>query len=266
MPTLALALLLLLAACAQAPPPAAPAWGPLPPLAQAAVAEWRVWGSIERLGWPAEPPAETAATPARFARLLAYWAAVPGGAGIAAALRRQRAALADDPLAPNGPEGGPPLAATPEPMRTYGQPFWSAAFIAAVARAAGIPRADLPSAISHARYIDAALARALAHPDDAAFRPEDPAAMAPRPGDLLCADRSPAAPLTHWQDRLAETGHNRPMHCDVVVRTSPGEVAAVGGNVDDLVVLRRLPADAAGRVLPAPPGESRFFLLLAARR
>jgi hypothetical protein len=32
-----------------------------------------------------------------------------------------------------------------------------------------------------------------------------------------------------------------------------------------MVVLRRLPADAEGRVLPAPPGKPAFLLILAAR-
>jgi len=266
MPPRTLALFLLLAACAK-PPPAATDWGPLPPLAHAALAEWHAWGDVERQGWPAAPPADTAATPARFERLLGYWSVVPGGAGVVAALRRQRAGLLAPPLvAPGGPDAAPQLATAPEPMSIYGQPFWSAAFISAVARAAEIPRADLPSAASHARYIDAALARALADPAGAAFRPEDPEHFAPRPGDLLCADRRQEAPYEHWQARLADKGHGCPLHCDVVVRAGPGEVAAIGGNVDDLVVLRRLPADPAGRVLPAPPGESRFFLILAARR
>jgi hypothetical protein len=122
----------------------------------------------------------------------------------------------------------------------------------------------LPAADRHARYIDALLARATAVPDGAPFLPYAPEEQAPRPGDLLCADRS-AAPLSHWSTRLAEVGRTRPMHCDIVVRTSPGTIEAVGGNVQDIVVLRRLPADAAGRVLPAPPGQPPFVLLLAAQ-
>ena len=55
------------------------------------------------------------------------------------------------------------------------------------------------------------------------------------------------------------------MHCDVVVRTAPGVVEAVGGNVDEMVVLRRLPADRQGRVLQAPADQSQFFLVLAAQ-
>ena len=49
------------------------------------------------------------------------------------------------------------------------------------------------------------------------------------------------------QDALAEirdgqgAGPPTPMHCDVVVSDQPGLVQAIGGNVRDAVVLRRLP-------------------------
>ncbi|MFC7689702.1 DUF2272 domain-containing protein [Paeniroseomonas aquatica] len=54
--------------------------------------------------------------------------------------------------------------------------------------------------------------------------------MAPRPGDLLCADRGPA-PIRDWRQRAADAGRFRPMHCDIVVAAGPGAVEAVGGNV-----------------------------------
>ena len=53
------------------------------------------------------------------------------------------------------------------------------------------------------------------------------------------------------------------MHCDVVIRLRPGVVEAIGGNVDDMVVLRRLPVDRQGRVLPAPPDKPVFLLVLS---
>ena len=154
----------------------------------------------------------------------------------------------------------------PEDMSIYAFPAWSAAFVSAIARRAGIPESDLPATDRHARYIDALLARATAVPDGALFFPYAPGATsAPRPGDLLCADRS-AAPLSHWSTaRFAEPPKPADTGRYIVVRTSPGVVEAVGGNVQDLVVLRRLPADAAGRVLPAPPGQPPFVLVLAAR-
>lgn len=286
----------------EAPPPPEP---PLPPLAAAAMAEWEAWGRIVVEGWPDRRPADTAATPVRFARLIGYWEAVPGAAGVARRLRTLRAAIAATQAggaaagpppglagAAPGAAGEPPampgvagdtaapapgaagdtapglVAAAPAPgpedIALYARPAWSAAFIAALARRAGIGFADLPPATTHARYIDALLARAATDPDGAAFLPHAPEDRAPRPGDLICADRS-LYPLAHWTQRLADRGRFRPMHCDVVVRSRPGTVEAVGGNVEDLVVLRRLPADAEGRLLPAPPDRPRLLLLLAAR-
>jgi hypothetical protein len=164
----------------------------------------------------------------------------------------------------SGRDDGAAAGSATEDIGLYSHPAWSAAFISAVARFAGIPEGDLPSTSRHASYIDAMLEHALADPGGAPFRPYAPEERAPAPGDLLCADRS-ATLLAHWSARLAEIGEPRPMHCDVVVRSGPGIIEAVGGNVEDLVALRRLPADAGGRILPAPPGEAAFILILAAQ-
>jgi hypothetical protein len=272
--TLILLLPLGAAACA-APRKPPQETGTVSPLARAALVEWEAWGGIVVVGWPEARPSDTAATPERFARLMEYWTAVPDRAGVARRLCGLRSALAAASVGHAGPEtqdGGGEGVATravvaapgPEDMSIYAVPAWSAAFVSAIARRAGVPEGDLPAADRHVRYIDALLARATAVPDGASFVPYAPEDRAPRPGDLLCADRS-AAPLSHWSMRLAEVGRPRPMHCDIVVGTSPGAIEAVGGNVQDLVVLRRLPADAAGRVLPAPPGKPPFVLVLAAQ-
>jgi hypothetical protein len=253
----ALALLLLLAACA-APPAPPPPPEPPPPLAAAALAEWEAWGGVIVEGWPDLRPGNTAATDARFARLLGYWEATPGGGAIARRHAGLRATLAERRAA-DGQVG-----AFVEDIYVYARPAWSAAFIGAVARQAGLPRADLPGAPTHARYIDALLARAAAEPETAPFLPFAPEERAPRPGDLLCADRS-WRPLGHWSERPRERGRPRPMHCDIVTHVAPGIIEAVGGNVEDMVVLRRLPADAEGRILPAPPGRAPIVLILAAR-
>lgn len=268
------AALLLLAASACSTPGSRqpPEAGPAPPLAQVALTEWQAWGGIVLEGWPEGRPADTAATPDRFDRLIGYWREVPGNEGVARRLETQRASLraalsgqgmaelaAADTAALPAPTA-PPV----EDIGLYAYPAWSAAFVSAMARRAGIPESDLPSEAAHAFYIDAVLWRAAADPQGARFLPHDPAERTPRPGDLLCADRS-ARPLEHWTMRLLETGRSRPMHCDVVVRTAPEVVEAVGGNVKDVVALRRLPADSQGRVLPAPPGQARLLLLLAAR-
>ena len=273
--TILILLLPLGAAACTAPREPPQETGTASPLARAALAEWQAWGGIVVVGWPEARPPDTAATPERLARLMEYWMAVPGGAGVARRLSGLRSASAAASAGQFGAERqdgggeGPAIqtvvaAPGPEDMSIYAFPAWSAAFVSAIARRAGLSEGDLPAADRHARYIDALLARAIAAPGGAPFLPYAPEDRGPRPGDLLCADRS-ATPLSHWSMRLAEVGRPRPMHCDIVVRTSPGAIEAVGGNVQDLVVLRRLPADAAGRVLPAPSGQPSFVLVLAAQ-
>ena len=271
-----LVLLLALGACAtEAPPPAAPVTDdprPASRLARAAVEEWKAWGRIVVEGWPFARPDDTAATPERFDRLLGYWAEVPGGRGVAARLLALHDGLAAPPEpTPEDAEeaGATPVSAAaparpPEDIGLYAYPAWSAAFVSAMARRAGLAWQDLPPSGRHARYIDALLARAAADPEGAAFLPFAPEERAPKPGDLLCMDRS-WSPMTHWSRRLADRGRPRPMHCDVVVRTRPGMVEVIGGNVQDMVVMRRFPADDTGRVLPAPEGRPPFVLLLAGR-
>ncbi|MEO3473197.1 DUF2272 domain-containing protein [Roseomonas sp. CAU 1739] len=262
--------LLAVSACSGRRPPAEAL--PASPLARAAIAEWEAWGRIVIIGWPDEPPADSAATPERFARLLDYWGTIPGGGRVATRLLGLRSgvtAMADRITAEMPGDDGtdsprPNAPRPPEDISLYDYPAWSAAFISTVARRAGVPESDLPSSSRHARYIDAVLRRAITDPEHAAFSPHAPEEQAPVPGDLLCADRA-YVPLDHWTRRLAETGRPRPMHCDVVVRTRPGVIEAIGGNVRGTVALRQFPSDATGRVLPAPPGRPSFVLLLVAR-
>lgn len=243
------------------PRPASPG-APASPLARAALAEWEVWGRIVVEGWPDTRPQDTAATPARFARIVEYWNAVPGQRGVVLRLQTLRSYIAGAlPGDGDNAQASPPRV---EDIENYSEPAWSAAFISAMARRAGLPESDLPSSDRHARYIDAMLVQWLADPDRAPFRPHAPDEYAPRPGDLLCADRNRVLPLTHWTGRLAELGRSRPMHCDIVVRGGPGQVRAIGGNVQGMVVLRHLPADPEGRVLPSPPDQPQFVVVLEA--
>ncbi len=265
------ALLLLAATACGGPREPDPNALPASPLARAALAEWVTWGRVVVIGWPDTRPADTAATQVRFSRLLDYWTAVPDHGGVVRRLSDLRAAMAAS-MAARDPEpltGAQPVALAPvsgsEDIGIYAYPAWSAAFVSAVARIARVSDYDLPSTSRHARYIDAILARWLTEREGAPFQPHAPEEYAPLPGDLVCADRA-ALPLSHWSDRLAETGRPRPMHCDIVVRRAPGRVEAVGGNVQDMVVLRRFPAGRDGRLLPAPPGRPAFILVLAARQ
>lgn len=262
--------LLSLAGCAaRVPAPAPPDHVPQAPLARAAWGEWDAWGRVTIDGWTLSRPPGTGATPARFDRLIGYWQVVPGGAQVARRHERLRSAMRGEAAPPSAPEDSATqdqrsAEAGWEDIGLYAQPAWSAAFVSAMARQVGIPNQALPSSARHASYIDAVLARWRRDPDGAAFVPQAPEAYAPREGDLVCADRS-AFPLEHWTLRLASPGRPRAMHCDVVVRTAPGVVDLIGGNVRDTVALRRLPADAEGRVLAAPPGFPAFVVILAAR-
>lgn len=259
--------LLLAGACASRQPPPPPEPEPRSPLARAALVEWRAWGRVVVEGWPSERPGDVAATPERFARLTEYWYAVPGGRPIVNRLSLLRAQVRGEQVrgeTQSSADASPAAAQGWEDIGLYAHPAWSAAFISYVARMADIPSRELPSASRHASYIDAVLARAASDPLGSAFVPRAPEEHAPRPGDLVCADRS-YAPLTHWTQRLSSRGKPRPMHCDVVVATAPGSVDMIGGNVQDLVTRRRIPADAEGRVLPTPPGVPPIMLVLVAQ-
>jgi hypothetical protein len=206
-----------------------------------ALAEWRDWGArVAEADSPRPPEPEPAESrPRNFPRILAYWRALDADEG---AVARNR------PLYRLALEG------RVEGAALWRQPYWSAAFVSYVMRAAGIDRAEFPPAAAHATYVDAMIGAALRFPATAPFLPHGPAERAPVPGDLVCADRSGGRGLTHWRQRVGEAGRFRPMHCDIVVATAPGVVEAVGGNVADAVTLTRFPADAAGYLLPRPPG------------
>jgi hypothetical protein len=246
-------LLLLLSACAIPPPPQGP---PLayPPAARErmvriALAEWEDWGS--RTTIPGQPPVVTGAEsdPANFPRVLAYWRVVPQDEGAIATNRRRYAAA---------------LAGAPEGARLWQEPYWSAAFISWVLAAAGVDRREFPPSAAHSDYVDALIRDARAFPATAPFLPRDVAELAPRPGDLLCADRS-RVPIRDWRARAADAGRFRPMHCDIVVAAGPGAVEAVGGNVQDSVTRSRFPADSLGYLLPRTAGEPVAFVLFENR-
>ena len=220
-----------------------------------ATAEWEEWGRLIVEGWDRRFARGAEAAPENFARVLAYWAAVPEGPEVIARHRALYAALLEAMGGAGAPQPALPL---------WAYPPWSAAFVSYVARAAGVDAAEFPPSAAHAFYIDRLLAHAVAYPAAAPFVPREPEAHAPRPGDLVCADRS-STPLPHWTARLAEAGEFRPMHCDIVVAAGAGAVEAVGGNVGDAVTKRRFPADAAGRLLPAPFGEAPFVVVLENR-
>ena len=251
--------LVLTAACTVAPPAPEPPL-PYPPTARQrmvriALAEWEEWGRRERLPGAAAAADSTAAPaspesdPANFPLVLAYWRALEDDEGAITRNRRRYAA------ALSGRAGGEAL---------WQEPAWSAAFIAFVLRGAGVDRREFPPDAAHGTYVDALIRDAERFPALAPFVPRQPQTYAPRPGDLVCADRGPD-PITHWAQRAADLGRFRPMHCDIVVEAGQGFVAAIGGNVGDAVSRTRFPADAAGYLLPQPPGNPVWFAVFENR-
>ena len=215
-----------------------------------AEAEWAEWGRITAgPGLPRVPPGAEGATDS-FPRVLAYWRAVPE-AEAAAAIARNRGLWSGR------------LAGVPGPG-VWSDPAWSAAFVSYVMRTAGVDEREFHPSAAHAFYLDAILRDAAEFPAQAPFVPHDPAARVPEPGDLICADRS-RRPLASWRDRLPETGQFRPMHCDLVIRTTSGAAEAVGGNIADAVTLTLYPTDAAGHLLPRGPREPAIFAVIENR-
>lgn len=249
-----LALLVLpLLAVGCAGPAAAPSEPPLPYPASArerilriALAEWEDWGRVTRDAFVRAPSTGLEGEPENFPRVLAYWGAVEYDHD---AVATNRALYASELAAPR--DG---------PRSLFAKPYWSAAFVAYVMRSAGVGLREFRPSATHAFYLDRLIADAMAYPDLAPFVPRDAAEYAPRPGDLVCFDRSPRdKALRHWSQRVAEAGVRRPMHCDIVTGAAPGVVEVVGGNVMDAVAMTRIPADAAGRLLPPPPGFPPWF-------
>lgn len=125
---------------------------------------------------------------------------------------------------------------------------WSAAFVSWVMR-----QARLPGFIASSRHYEYVRA-AWRPPPHSPYRLLAPMAAEPAPGDLLCYVRTHARVLGHrgLLDRL-EGGAGLPMHCDIVVATTPGEMAwLIGGNVQQAVTLRMLRLDAQGRFADLP--------------
>ena len=70
------------------------------------------------------------------------------------------------------------------------------------------------------------------------------------PGDLICTGRGSAGTL-RYDDLPAG---KFPAHCDIVVDTAvPGQIAVIGGNVDDAVTLKHVPVTPDGK-LAGPDG------------
>ena len=118
------------------------------------------------------------------------------------------------------------------PADRDGDYAWSAAFISYVMRMAGAG-GSFPYSETHSDYINAA----AAHTPGVALQLERIEAYAPQVGDLICLWRG-SRPVTF--DQLP--AGRFPGHCDLVVGIRPGQLAVIGGNVDNAVAMKYIPA------------------------
>jgi hypothetical protein len=134
---------------------------------------------------------------------------------------------------------------------------WSAAFISYVMRIAGAGR-RFPYSADHADYINAARRVSLGQETNWVIAAERVLDYAPRPGDLVCFGRGKATGL-QYED--LPTAALFTSHCDIVVDTMvPGQIAVIGGNVEDSVTMNYVPVTADGK-LATPEGvvlDTRF--------
>jgi hypothetical protein len=142
------------------------------------------------------------------------------------------------------------------PADRDGDYAWSAVFVSYVMRLAGAG-AGFPYSITHSDYINAA----ARHDPGVALTAERIEAYAPQLGDLICLWRG-RTPVAFAQ---LPTGRF-PGHCDIVVGIKPGELAVIGGNVDDAVTMKPIPVTADGH-LAGPDGivldpDHHWFVVL----
>lgn len=134
---------------------------------------------------------------------------------------------------------------------------WSAAFIGAVMRQAGVTGEQFAYSDAHMEYIRAAFASSLGEADGKAqaslYRACPAAAVPPRAGDLLCyhrhakefghrtASQVRAMVLADLERGTAAPAIRR-SHCDVVAHVDrrAGRVYVVGGNVQQSVTIKKL--------------------------
>ncbi len=249
--------LAVVAGCAPRPPAVvAPVAAP-PPLVYPAATrarmmrildgEWREWGArvIDARQKAFEdtegPLAEQ--DPDAFSKVLAYWSAV----GWQDYIDRNKVAFnagsatslcTADELGGDGRDA------------IWGCEPWSAAFISYIMRTTGIDQAEFPRSAGHREYVDALILASERWGARATWQAHEVTDYAPVAGDMICADRAGRGrAIATLAERRREIGGSRPMHCDIVAGTAPGEVLAIGGNVAQGVTEVRYATDADGHLL-----------------
>jgi len=138
---------------------------------------------------------------------------------------------------------------------------WSAAFISACVRSAGIQQgleAMIPPGRTHfgkdallrpsllqAGYTLDARGRRAATPRKAGYHAFTPAERAPRVGDIIVQDRREAIKIADVV-KLATLPGDVKTHGDIVVEVDPAFVVTIGGNLGDSSRKRRYPLNAQG--------------------
>ena len=124
---------------------------------------------------------------------------------------------------------------------------WSAAFISYVMAKAGAP--GFRHSPRHMDYIR------VAYRDNGPYAYRDPNTTPVAPGDLLCYLRNNGAIPGHGglSSFLASSSAGMASHCDIAVAIHDRQVWLVGGNVANMVTLRKIMLDPQGRaLLPRP--------------
>jgi hypothetical protein len=147
------------------------------------------------------------------------------------------------------------------PESEDGNYAWSAAFVSYVMRMAGAG-SRFPYSETHADYINAARRHGMGLEPGTALTAERVEIYAPQRGDLICYWRG-RRPVTY--DDLP-TDHRFGGHCDFVVAIKPGELDVIGGNVDNAVAMKHIPATADDH-LAGPDGivldpDHNYFVVL----
>ncbi len=263
----AIATTCMLAGCAATPPASEPTVGGLPPIAAGvayrlpdylrvpyepftradavgiALREWRAFGQLVDDDPPdTRPPLPAELKPERMAgqwqRVGEYWWL---------GMNSDRAESAWT--------GMHDAAGTEFDARRDGDFAWSAAFISYVMRTAGAGD-RFPYYPSHYVYINAAARQALGRENGWVITARRPGEYGPALGDIICTGRDRNRHMNF--DRLPAGAFAA--HCDIVVGGSPGLINVVGGNVDDAVTMKHIPAGTDGRLV-GPDGtllDSRY--------
>lgn len=123
---------------------------------------------------------------------------------------------------------------------------WSAVFVSWVMRRAGL--AGFRRSASHVDFVR----MAWQQPTHGPYQLQSPHSARPAPGDLLCYVRV-AQRVLGYENLANNLVSGLPMHCDIVVAATPGELAyLVGGNLQQSVTLRMLRLDVQGRFADLP--------------